>query len=85
MNKNNENIQEAEFEPIVETSKKNERNSAWDKAKRLGKTALKCAVIGGLGYAVGYVSRKYIDKDIYEDARAQREWRERKQGNGANN
>lgn len=51
------------------------------KAKKVVIAVAKVAVVGGLGFLSGYVTRKYVDKDVYADAEAQRQWRERKSNN----
>lgn len=71
MEQKNEN-----FEP-VEVKKE---GGFWKSAKKVGIAVLKVAGIAGLGFAAGYVTRKYVDKEVYADAEAQRQWRERKQG-----
>lgn len=49
-------------------------SKVWNCTKKLG-TGL---ILVGIGTAIGYIGRKYLDKDVYADAAEQRAWRERK-------
>lgn len=71
----NQNNQNQNFEPVVETKK----TGFWGKLWKGTKCVLKVAVPVAVGAAGGYIARKYVDKDIYADAQAQREYRERKE------
>lgn len=74
MNENVNNNQN--FEPVDNNQKK---EGIGKKIWKGIKCVLKVAVPVAVGAAGGYVARKYVDKDIYADAQAQREYRERKE------
>jgi hypothetical protein len=74
-------MNEEKFEQVGTENEK--KVNAVQKLKKIGVAIVKIAGPLAIGAAVGYVARKYVDKDVYADAKTQREYRERK--NSINN
>lgn len=58
--------------------KKESKKGFWSKAAKLGKATLKVAIPLGLGAAAGWFGRRYVDSPIYDAAKKQFEFEERK-------
>lgn len=74
-------MNEEKFEQVGTENEK--KVNAVQKLKKIGVAIVKIASPLAIGAVVGYVARKYVDKDVYADAKTQREYRERK--NSINN
>lgn len=74
-------MNEEKFEQVGTENEK--KVNAVQKLKKIGIAIVKIAGPLAIGAAVGYVARRYVDKDVYADAKTQREYRERK--NSINN